>query len=176
MRVSSLQQPTRRCVHSSGRARTRGFMKFCVLSRFEWGLALLCCSLWSCAAEMGDSGSSELFLAREEVDELAPEAESVTERALVAASALPPDELFEIGIELEEPGFDFSRLEGADANTRAALIAERRNQLAPFQGAVEVRTAEVGGEALARMWLVNVVDVRVPAGRVEELVRWCAPG
>ncbi len=113
---------------------------------------------------------SELYA--EEKQARIPESPSVTERSLAAARALPPTQLMELGIELDEPHFEFKRLQDVDDATRDGLVAERRAQLGGSQDALEARVHAVGGEVLARMWLVNVVDVHLPAGRVPDVVLW----
>jgi len=96
---------------------------------------------------------------------------SMTERALDEASKLPPDMPIEVGIELEDPSFDFRRMQGASESSRANLIDARRAQLDKSQSAIGKLVATLGGEVLDRMWLVNVVDVRLPAGRLAEVAR-----
>lgn len=99
-------------------------------------------------------------------------ARSMTERAVDEVGKRSPNELVIIGIELAEVEFDFSRMHDTSASSRQALVEERRSLLAPSQNTLAARINAIGGEVLDQMWLLNVVDVRVPAREVAAIAKW----
>ncbi len=105
------------------------------------------------------------------VAEAAVQVPSMTERAISRSLERQPDDFIEIGVELDEITFDFDRIAKASDSEREDVVNQRRAQLTPSQDAIVARIAALGGEVLGRMWLANVLDVRVPASAVAKIAR-----
>lgn len=70
---------------------------------------------------------------------------------------------------LDEPGFDFTRLENAAGDDRRALIDERKAQVAPIQEAVIEHALRLDGEVLSSGWLANQLTLSIPVQNLDAL-------
>jgi len=86
----------------------------------------------------------------------------ITADVLELASAAPASSLLQLGIALVDPEYDFSALN----------VAEREVQLAPYQEPIVALVNERGGEVVSRSWLINYLDVKLPARHVAEAFCW----
>ena len=98
--------------------------------------------------------------------------ESNTVRVVESAISQPPWVEMTVSIMLEDPVFDFTRFQGADDATRAQLIMERMDQLAPVQDDIEARLLTIGARQPVRFWLSASVAAVVPARHIPEIPCW----
>lgn len=71
---------------------------------------------------------------------------------------------------LDEPGFDFTRLQNATGDDRRALIDERIAQVATSQEAVTQHIHSLDGEVLSSRWLTNQLTVSIPVKNLDALL------
>jgi hypothetical protein len=100
------------------------------------------------------------------------EDESVNAAALATAGDARPETLVPFILLLTDPAFDFSRLGTENAAERAAAIAEREAQLAPYQDPIEALLAAHDAENISSTWLINSVSASMPAQHVSKMVCW----
>ncbi len=104
------------------------------------------------------------------------EAERWRERLLLADDediAAPPGQVH-VWVSLRDRPFpwrEFRNVALTDED-RQALVAAREKDLAPELDRLELRLAEIGGEAMARHWLAPMVDALVPESALAELATW----
>lgn len=95
-----------------------------------------------------------------------------TVQVVQSALSQPPWVEMTVSIMLQDPGFDFSRFQGADDATRAQLIMERMDQLAPIQDDIEARLLTIGARQIVRFWLSASISAVVPTGYVPRIPCW----
>ncbi|MDO8435441.1 MAG: S8 family serine peptidase, partial [bacterium] len=133
--------------------------------------------------------SPEEMVAREEerqrdgirVADRRPDDQIVTDKVLDDAKGRSTNELVEVVVRLQEPGFDFTRiaeLKGDDEGllagltadgAREAIVAERKAQVAPSQAAFIKEAEALGATSVSGFWLANMVSMEIPSGHVAEL-------
>jgi hypothetical protein len=91
------------------------------------------------------------------------------DRVVALAKARLPTDPVQLVAKLAEPGFDFAAFQGLDLNARRTKVAQRVAQLAPAQSAFETSAASLGAYDFERLWVANLVALRIASGRVAAL-------
>jgi hypothetical protein len=94
-------------------------------------------------------------------------------RLIDFAAVRPPWVEIEVALQVEEPGFDFTRFQNADSATRDRLIAERKAQLAPLYAPIRERLTAIDARKIQDdLWLTPTIFATVRAEHVAAIPCW----
>lgn len=84
----------------------------------------------------------------------------------------PPERDVPLLIALVDVAFDFSRISGASDAERERVIAERVEQLEPYQDPIAVRLKALGAKDVSGSWLINSMAATLEAKYVPQILCW----